>query len=178
MRRTGCWSGIGHQPPGGRAVWYLCWFERGSADENAPEQDKSTFEAEHHSPTNQILEGKKIQLPKKKRRYRSRTKETPTASSQKVQNITPNYSTRTSTRNSSSIKKTEGSGANKDDWSVDDNPLANLTPTQIRQKARDMLKVNERIVEQIYELKSMHSQLQRDLYDKASELQFQESHKN
>ena len=61
---------------------------------------------------------------------------------------------------------------------VDDHPLSKMTPTQIRQKARDMLKVNERIVEQIYELKSMHSQLQRDLYDKASELQFQESHKN
>ena len=95
-----------------------------------------------------------------------------------MQNITLNSSTRTSTRNRSSNKKTEGRGANKDDWAVDDNPLSNLTPTQIRQKARDMLKVNERLVEQISELNSMNSQLQQYLYNKAIELKFQESHKN
>ena len=61
---------------------------------------------------------------------------------------------------------------------LDDHPLANLNLTQVRQKARDLLKVNERLVEKISELKSMNSQLQRYLYDKAEELQFQESHKN
>ena len=61
---------------------------------------------------------------------------------------------------------------------VDDHPLANLNPTQICQKEHDMLKVNERLVEQISNLKSMNYQLQKYLYYKASELQFQESHKN
>ena len=53
-----------------------------------------------------------------------------------------------------------------------------MIPTQTRQRARDMLKVNERLVEQISELKSMNYQLQQDLYDKAAELNFQESHNN
>ena len=95
-----------------------------------------------------------------------------------MQNITQNSSTRTSTSNNSSTKKTEGRGAKNNDGAVDDNPLANMTPTQIRQKARDMLKVNERLVEEISELKSMNYQLQQDLYKKAVELKFQESHNN
>ena len=41
-----------------------------------------------------------------------------------------------------------------------------------------MLKVNERLVEKISKLKSMNFQLHRDLYKKAEELQFQESHNN
>ena len=98
---------------GGRFYIYVD-SEEGSADKNSPWQEKLSFEAGHHSPTNQILEGKKIQLPKKKRRYRSRTKETPTASSQKVKNINPNSSTRTITRNGSSTNKMEGSGGRKD----------------------------------------------------------------
>ena len=77
-----------------------------------------------------------------------------------MKNITPNCSTRTITRNRSSTKKPEVSGAKKDEGSVDEHPLANLTPTQIHQKARDLLKVNERLVEQISELKSMNSKLQ------------------
>ena len=47
----------------------------------------------------------------------------------------------------------EGSETKKYEVAVDDHPLAKLTPTQIRQKARDFLKVNERLVEQISELK-------------------------
>ena len=80
--------------------------------------------------------------------------------------------------NKSRNKKTEGSGAKKDEGAVDDHPLDNLNPTQILQKSRDLLKVNDRLVEQISELKSMNSQLQRDLYDKAAEMQFQEVHNN
>ena len=72
----------------------------------------------------------------------------------------------------------DGSGAKKDDGSVDDHPLANLNPTQIRQKSRDLTKVNERLVGKISELKSMNSKLQRYLYDEAAELQFQESYCN
>ena len=72
----------------------------------------------------------------------------------------------------------QGSEAKQDQGAVDDHPLANLTTTQIRQKARDMLKVNERLVEQISKLKSMNSQLQQEIYDKAADLQFQESHNN
>ena len=57
-------------------------------------------------------------------------------------------------------------------------PLSNLDPKQIRQKSRDLLKVNERLVKEISRLKSMKYQLQQYLYDKATELQFQESHNN
>ena len=95
-----------------------------------------------------------------------------------MQNITPNLSSRKSSENRSSTKKKDGSGAKKDEGYVDDHPLSNLNPTNIRQKARDLLKANERIVEQISKLKSMNSQLQRYLYDKAEELQFQESQKD
>ena len=66
-----------------------------------------------------------------------------------------------------------GIGAKKDEGVVDDHPLSNLNPTQIRRKARDLLKVNENLVEQISELKSMNYQLQQYLYDQAAELQFQ-----
>ena len=72
----------------------------------------------------------------------------------------------------------EGRKAKKDEEAVDDYPLANLPPTQIFRKACDLLKFNERFVEQISELKSMNYQLQRDLYDKAAELKFQETHNN
>ena len=41
-----------------------------------------------------------------------------------------------------------------------------------------MLKFNERLVEQISELKSMNYQLQQDIYDKAVEMKFQDSHNN
>ena len=70
----------------------------------------------------------------------------------------------------SSTKMTYGSGSKKDEEGVDDHPLANLNPTQICQKEHDMLKVNERLVEQISNLKSMNFLLQRDLYDKSVEL--------
>ena len=95
-----------------------------------------------------------------------------------MQKITTNSSSRTSTRNRSITNNTDGIGANKDEGAVDDHPLDNLNPKQIRQKARDLLKVNDRLVEKISELKSINSQLQRYLYYKAEELQFQESHKN
>ena len=72
----------------------------------------------------------------------------------------------------------EGSGDKKYERGVDNQPLANLTPTQIRQKSRDLLKFNERLVEQISKLKSINYQLQRDLYDKAAEIQFKESQNN
>ena len=91
-----------------------------------------------------------------------------------MQKITPNSSISTSTRNRSSAKKTYGSGSKKDEGAVDDQPLANLNPTHIRQKARDMIKVNGRIVEQISGLKSMNSLLQLYLYYQAAEVQFQE----
>ena len=141
-----------------------------SADEKYPGQEKLSFEAEHHSPTKKIPEGKKNQLPKKKRKFSRIIKKTPTESSQQVKNITPNSSTRTSTRNRSSTKNTEVSGAKKDEEAVDDHPLANLTPTHIHQKSHDLIKVNERLVERISKLKSMNFLLQRDLYDKAAEL--------
>ena len=105
--------------------------EGGSADENSPGQDKSAFEAEHQYPTNQIAEGKKNQLPKKKSKFSRRIKKTPTPSSQQVQNITPNSSISTSTRNRSITKNMYGSGAKKDEGAVDDHPLANLNPAQI-----------------------------------------------
>ena len=111
------------------------WFdicvdlEEVGADENSPGQEKSEFEAEHHSTTNQIPEENKNHLPKKKRKFSRRIKKTPTTSSQQVKKITPNYSSRTSTRNRSSIKKTDGSGSRKDEGGVDDHPLANLNPT-------------------------------------------------
>ena len=57
-------------------------LEGGSADKNSPGQDKLAFEAKHHSPTNQIPEGKKNQLPKKKRKICRRIKNIPPASSQ------------------------------------------------------------------------------------------------
>ena len=84
------------------------------SDKNSPGKGKSAFEEDHHYPTNQIPEGKKNQLPNKKRKLSSRIKKTPTASSHKVYNITPNYSTREITRNRPSTNKTEGSGSNKD----------------------------------------------------------------
>ena len=105
--------------------------DRGVLTKKSPGQEKSEFEAEHHSPTNQIPEGKKNQLPKKKRKFSRRMKKTPTPSSQKLQNITPNSSSRTSTRNSSITKNMDRSGANKDEGAVDDHPLSNLNPTQI-----------------------------------------------
>ena len=71
-----------------------------------------------------------------------------------------------------------GSGAKKDEGAVDDHPLANLNPAQICWKARDLLKVSERLVEQISELKSMNSQLQWYIYNQAAELQFQDSYNN
>ena len=43
--------------------------------------------------------------------------------------------------------------AKKDDGAVDDHPLANLTPTHIGGKARDLFKVNDRLVEKTSELK-------------------------
>ena len=172
---------MGHQLPGRRAGGRFDIYvdsEGGGADKNSPWQDKSGFEAEHNSPTNQIPEGKKNHPLKKKRKFSRIIKKTPTPSSQQVQKITPNSPSRTSTRNRSSTKKKDGSGAKKDEEGVDDQPLANLNPTQIRQKAYDLLKVNERLVEKISKLKSMNSQLKRYLYDKAAELQFQESHNN
>ena len=153
-------------------------IQMGGVLKNSPGKDKSAFEAEHHSPTNQIPKGKKNYIPKKKSKFSRRIKTTPTTSSQQVQNITPNSSTGTSTWNRSSTKKTEGSGAKKYEGAVDYHPLTNLTPTQIRRKARDLIKVNERLVEKISEFKSMNYQLQRDLYEKAVELQCQESHNN
>ena len=95
-----------------------------------------------------------------------------------MQNITTNLSTKKTIRNRSIAKKTEGTGFKKDYGAVYYHPLANLTPTQIRQKSRDLIKVNERLVSKIPGLKSMNSQLQQDLYGKAAELQFQESHNN
>ena len=103
--------------------------ERGSADENSPGQDRSAFEAKHNSPKNQIQEGKKNHLPKQKSKFSRRFKNTPIPYSQKVQNITPNSLSRKSTSNRSSTKKTDGSGAKKDEGSVDYHPLTNLNTT-------------------------------------------------
>ena len=91
----------------------LIW-RGGSANKISPGQDKSLFEAEHNYLTNQIPEGNKNQVPNKKRKFIRIIKNIPTAFSQQVQNITPNSSTRTSTSNRSSTKKTERSGAKKD----------------------------------------------------------------
>ena len=118
---------------GGRFDTYV-YLEGGSADKNSPGKDKSAFDVEHHSPKNQIPEDEKNQLPKTKRKFSRRFKKTPTPSFQQVQNITPNSSTRTRTRNRSNTKNTDGGGAKKDEGSVDDHPLDNLNPTQIRQK--------------------------------------------
>ena len=144
----------------------LIW--RGGVLKNSPGQYKPAFETEHHSTTKQIPEGKKNQLPKKKRKFSRRIKNNPTTSSQKVQNINPNLSSCASTKNTSSTKNTDRSGAKKNKVAVDDHPLFNLNPTQIRQKARDVLKDNERLVGKISELNSMNSQLQRYLYNKTA----------
>ena len=109
-------------------------LEGGSADKNYPGQDKSESEAEHYYPTNQIPYGKNNKLNKNKGKFSRRIKKNPTSSSQKVQNITPNYSSRTSTRNRSSTKNTDRSGANSYEGAVDDHPLYNLNPTHILQK--------------------------------------------
>ena len=63
----------------------------------------------------------------------------------------------------SSTNKTDGSGAKKDERAVDDHPLGNLNPTKILQKARDLIKFIESLVEKISDFKSMNSQLQRYL---------------
>ena len=89
----------------------------------------------------------------KNRKFSRNIKKTPTPCSQQVQNIPPNLSSRTSTRNRSSTKKTDGSGVKKYDRAVDDQHLAKLNPTHIRQRACDLLKVNERLVEKINKLK-------------------------
>ena len=83
---------------GGRFDVYV-YLEGGSADKNSPGQDKSAFEAEYHYPMNQIPEGKKNQLSKKKRKFSRIIKNTTTPSYQQVQNITPNSSSNKSTRN-------------------------------------------------------------------------------
>ena len=112
---------------GGRFYIYVD-SEEGSADKNSPWQEKSAFEAEYHSTTNQILEGKKNYLPEKKSKFSRKIKKTTTTSSQQVQKITPNSSTSTRTMNKSRNKNTEGSGAKKDEGGVDDHPLSNLNP--------------------------------------------------
>ena len=61
---------------GGRFDIYVD-LEGGSSDENSPGQDKSSFEADHHYPKNQIPERKKHKLPKKKRKFRRRIKRLP-----------------------------------------------------------------------------------------------------
>ena len=61
---------------GGRFDIYVD-SEGGNADENYPGRDKSAFEAGHHSPTNQLPEAKKNQLPNKKRKFIRRIKKIP-----------------------------------------------------------------------------------------------------
>ena len=56
----------------------------------------------------------------KNRKFSRNIKKTPTPCSQQVQNIPPNLSSRTSTRNRSSTKKTDGSGVKKYGRAVDE----------------------------------------------------------